>query len=97
VFIYGSVAKKTNRASSDVDILIIWNKFLPNTQEIKNELKKKFRKNVDLVSMVYKGKLVLDESDSGGNETFLNNIFSECVSVIGDINDIKLSEYVGKV
>jgi predicted nucleotidyltransferase len=99
VFVYGSVAKGTNRPSSDIDILIIWEKKIPkNIAKIKNDIEIFFKRKVDFVSLFYKGKITFDcdENNISQPESFLSNIITECIPIFGDKCDIILSEYIGK-
>lgn len=100
VFLYGSTARGTNKLNSDIDILIIWKNRVPhNISEIKDEIRSYFHKSVDMVSLIYRGKIMFYDDDQGRTESFLNNIITECILVLGngDKTDIKLSEYIGKV
>jgi predicted nucleotidyltransferase len=100
VFLFGSTAKGTNTEDSDLDILIIWNKRVPNyIIDIKTEISNMFNKKVDLISMIYNGTLMLsdDVTETVNVRTlFLYNVITEALPVIGDINEIELSEYIMK-
>ena len=101
ILLYGSTAKKRNNENSDVDIMVIWKKYIPsNIKEIKNELEQKLNKKVDLVVMLYRGKLILEDINEYTTDNitlFLNNVITEAVPIIGSVHDVKLSEYIGKV
>lgn len=100
VFLFGSTAKGTNTENSDLDILIIWNKRVPDyIIDIKTEISDMFNKKVDLISMIYNGTLMLtdDVTETVNVRTlFLYNVITEALPVIGDINEIELSEYIMK-
>lgn len=100
VFLFGSTAKGTNTEDSDLDILIIWNKRVPSyIIDIKTEISNMFNKKVDLISMIYNGALMLfdDVTETVNVRTlFLYNVITEGVSIIGDISEIELSEYIMK-
>jgi predicted nucleotidyltransferase len=101
LFICGSVARGTNNEYSDLDILVIWKGKIPsNIIELRNEIEYIVEMNVDLVSLIYKGKLMLDtniENITDKNMIYLNNVIIEAIAVIGSIYDIYLSEYILKV
>lgn len=100
VFLYGSVARGTNRLDSDIDILIIWEKKVSdNLEKIKNEIMKLFNRKVDLVSLLYKGKITFncDDNNISQSESFLSNIITECVPIFGNTCDIVSSVYISKI
>jgi predicted nucleotidyltransferase len=94
VFLFGSTAKGTNSKDSDVDILVIWNKKVPeNILDIKNNLIMKFNRKVDLVCMIL-GNVLYDHNSS---KNFIDNVVSDSISIFGDINDVYISRLVGKI
>jgi predicted nucleotidyltransferase len=102
IFLYGSTAKGTNKTSSDVDILVIWKKKVPdNVNDIKLMLETKFGRPVDFVSMIFRNRLITEPLDTlhptEPNSFFLDNVISEAVTITGNPKDIYLSEYVGKI
>lgn len=101
-FLFGSVAKGIHTESSDIDILIIWNK-IPSDSAIINlklDIIKEFDgKNIDLISMKYTGKISIDfddYDDFNNRICFLENVFIEAMPIIGLVDDIKLSIYIQK-
>jgi len=100
-FLYGSVARGTHNDSSDIDILLIWNKHVPNTipEKIKHELSSLFQRKIDLVSMIYKKQLMLDsdiDDEYDQHANFLNNVMSDAIPIYGTIDDIRFSSYASK-
>jgi hypothetical protein len=80
--------------------LIIWEKKIPkNIAKIKNDIEIFFKRKVDFVSLLYKGKITFDcdENNISQPESFLSNIITECIPIFGDKCDIILSEYIGKI
>jgi len=100
VYLFGSTARGTNTEYSDLDIMIIWNrKISENINEIKLEISSIFNKRVDLISMIYVGSLMLSNDATNildATSLFLHNVISEAITVIGDIHDIELSEFIMK-
>lgn len=96
VFLYGSMSRGTQHPDSDIDLMFIWNREVPsNSVEIMREISTFFSKKVDMVNMIYKGKLVEIVND---NEYFLSNVYQDSVPLFGgDRFDIKLSALIGKV
>jgi predicted nucleotidyltransferase len=95
VVLYGSYSRNQNNSSSDIDILIIWNKMPYNTKTIKDELVSLFNKNVDLVSMLFvkTNKNIQDTQEID----FLDNILVDGIVIIGtNINDLKFSKIIVK-
>lgn len=92
VVLYGSYARNEQKESSDIDVLVVWNK-LPDTQEIKQELVKLFNRKVDLVSMLYKNKSVDFEYD----KDFIDNIIVDGIIITGNNKyDILMSNIILK-
>lgn len=101
VYLCGSTARNTHKINSDLDILIIWKKYVPNNiHEIKTEIESLFNKSVDLLSLIYKGKLILDIDNFKIYDkwmTDLDNVITDAVPIIGNIVDIKLSDFGLKI
>jgi len=111
IFLYGSTARGDNTENSDIDLLIIWHKKVPvEIEKIKENLEYIFERKVDLVSMVTTIKPCVNDIDfdiyqipsknqttCNGNELFLSNVITDAVVIIGNIEDIKFSKYIGKV
>lgn len=99
VLLFGSYAKGLQKESSDIDVLIIWNKKVPDyTDKIKRELLELFERKVDLISMEYKNKpIFVDDVNVYDNMLyFLDNVLSEAIPIYGLVDDIKFSSYVCK-
>lgn len=97
IFLFGSVARKSQHAGSDVDLLVIWRYNMPTMEtvsSIKKDLERIFRSKVDLINMVYKRKL--QDYTQIGDTDFLDNIFPEVVPVYGnnDKQNIRLSRLI---
>ena len=100
VFLYGSTARQQNKEQSDVDILVIWKKRIPQSAvALKEKLEKIFSRKVDLVCMIYMKKLMydFDKIDLTQNECFLENVHRDAVSIIGDKEDICFSRHIKKI
>jgi len=99
VFLYGSTSRETNTDMSDIDVLVIWNKYVPIdlATQLREELAKTFLKKVDLVCMVYRNKMFYDfDNISTQNEVFLENVHRDAIPIFGDKEDIRFSENFGK-
>lgn len=81
-YLYGSTARRKNSVDSDVDIFIIWKNYVPHRDminTINEELRKEFKRRVDMVNYSYNGKSIkIGSSDS----CFIQNILSDAVSII---------------
>lgn len=103
VYLYGSTSRETNTAKSDVDIMIIWKKTVSKrVYNIKKDLGEMFDRDVDIVCMIYKGKVLHDFhlgdcTITKQNEIFLSYVWTDAVSIIGDKDDIRLSLHIGKI
>lgn len=99
-FLYGSTSRNTHTKTSDIDILIIWNKFVSINiaTQFKNELEKTFLKNIDLVCMIHRNKIIYNFNDiSTQNEVFIENVYRDAIPIFGNKRDILFSENVGKI
>jgi len=83
VYIYGSRARKTNKLTSDVDLIIFWKNMVDkeDLKEIKQQLEKDIQLPVDFVSCVHKKKWVdtCDERD----KCYYDLIVQDAVQVMG--------------
>lgn len=104
VFLFGSVAKNKHTESSDIDIMVIWNKN-PSVDVINNlkcDIINLFDgKKIDLISMKYTKKIILDIDDDivSSHENrifFIENVYIDAISIIGNTDDIKFSFYISK-
>lgn len=95
VVLFGSTARNTHNSESDIDILIVWNKKVPNNlHDIKKDLELKFNKKVDLISMIFDGNLI----DFDNDNNFIENIICDGIMIIGsNLNDILLSKIYSKI
>ena len=95
LFLYGSYAYNRASASSDVDLLVIWEKRIPDScSNIKSALVEKLGKHVDFVNMIYAGKIVNEKNQSNSN--FLENVYEDCIPIINDKCCILISHLIGK-
>jgi len=91
VILHGSVARSTNTELSDVDVLIIWNRKIPNNViEIRYELERLFGTKVDMACMIYKNK-IMDHKETDDNRAFLDNVRNDGSVIIGHLDDIFMS------
>ena len=94
VIIFGSTARETHKTESDIDILVVWKRIVPdNSVQIKLELETMFKKKVDLVNMIYIEK---DYEEVGQRKDLIDNINSDGIVVIGEKYDIFKSVLVNK-
>lgn len=96
VFLFGSMARKTQNMESDIDIIFIWNTKLPEEiLYIAKEISFFFGKKIDMVNMIYIGRLINDDN----NSLFLDNVYDDAFPIYGNIDpfDIKLSYMQGKI
>lgn len=89
VLLYGSTARKQNKEHSDIDLMFIWknNQIKYNFEDIKNQIKNIFSKNVDMINLIYisnKYKKYINHNDSF--DCFLNNIYIDAISIYGIID-----------
>ena len=93
--LYGSYSRRTNTINSDIDVLFIWKKLPESSHDIKRKIEIEFGKKVDMVNMIYKGKLIDNEED----DEFLTNVYEDGIVVHGHKQKdlIKLSMMIGKV
>uniref|UniRef100_A0A6C0ECM3 Polymerase beta nucleotidyltransferase domain-containing protein n=1 Tax=viral metagenome TaxID=1070528 RepID=A0A6C0ECM3_9ZZZZ len=86
IIIFGSRAKKLNKASSDIDIMTFWKKSFMLTQEQAEELGekivKKFNLHLDMVMMQYNPKATCD-TDHMIDEVFMDNVNEEGIVILG--------------
>ena len=97
--LFGSVAKRSNKENSDIDIILIFKHSVPNyINEVKSAIEDKHNCSVDIVCMIYKDKNITDPCYK--NEIFLDNIYEECIPFYGtdkDVFNIRLSRLIGKM
>lgn len=94
IFLFGSVARNTHTHASDVDVLMIWKKNIPNDiEEIKDDLMKTFGTNVDLICMIMESKM----QNFVSSQNFIDNVRCEGIAIMGDLNDVCISRLVGKI
>jgi len=96
VFLYGSTANGNNRADSDIDVLVIWKRDIPeDILKIKSELIMTFDRPVDLVNMIYAPR---QKHTYGASKLFVDNVHAEGIPVFpgNDKWDIYSSALIGK-
>lgn len=101
VLLFGSTATGKQTESSDIDVMIIWKhlpKKLESLDELKNKIVKIFNgKKVDLISMEFVDRLVLDlDTMTDSRACFLQNVLVEAIPIYGSVDDIKFSLYISK-
>jgi len=95
VILYGSLAIGKNRTTSDIDLMIIWQKksipSLEVLQNIKKSIEEIFITTVDLVNMVYMNKQITFIDDVEKEQEYmckdyyyLVNVYSEGIIIYGD-------------
>ena len=105
VILYGSLAIGKNRTTSDIDLMIVWQKknipSLEVLENIKKSIEKIFSTTVDLVNMVYMNKQITFIDDIEKEQEYLCkdyyyivNVYNEGVIIYGndDKNIILFSE-----
>jgi predicted nucleotidyltransferase len=105
VILYGSLAIGKNRTSSDIDLMIIWQKknipSLEVLENIKKSIEEIFDTTVDLVNMVYMNKQITFVDDMEKEQEYMCkdyyyivNVFNEGIIIYGndDKNIILFSE-----
>jgi len=103
VVLYGSLAIGKNRTTSDIDLMIIWNKknipSLEVLENIKKSIEEIFDTTVDLVNMVYINKQItyvddIEQEYLCKDYYYIVNVFNEGVIIYGneDKNVILFSE-----
>ena len=102
VILYGSLAIGKNRTTSDIDLMIVWQKksipSLEVLENIKKSIEEIFITTVDLVNMVYmnKHKTFIDDIEQYLNKdyNYIINVFNEGIIIYGneDKNIILFSE-----
>ena len=103
VVLYGSLAIGKNRTTSDIDLMIIWNKknipSLEVLESIKLSIEEIFNTTVDLVNMVYMNKQItfiddMEQEHLCNDYYYIVNVFNEGVIIYGneDKNVILFSE-----
>jgi predicted nucleotidyltransferase len=96
IFLYGSYSQGRATAASDVDVMVLWKKRVPELAKlhvIRAKLEEALGKSVDLVAMLYTDRMIdLDEFDN-----FIDNVYTDAVSVKGDREAIMLSQKMYKV
>ena len=99
-FIYGSRARKTNKSSSDVDLIIFF-KQLTNSEElkdIKNDLVKKIGIPIDFVACIYTKKWIEHTDDR--DICYFEQIKPDAIQIMGthDLSYlIETSKKLGKI
>jgi predicted nucleotidyltransferase len=96
IFLYGSYSQGRATVASDVDVMVLWKKRVPELAKlhvIRAKLEEALGKSVDLVAMSYTDRMIdLDEFDN-----FIDNVYTDAVSVKGDREAIMLSQKMYKV
>jgi predicted nucleotidyltransferase len=105
VILYGSLAIGKNRTSSDIDLMLVWQKknipSLEVLENIKKSIEEIFERKVDLVNMVYMNKQITYVDDIEQEQKYLCkdyyyiiNVYNEGVIIYGkdDKNIILFSE-----
>jgi predicted nucleotidyltransferase len=96
VILYGSLATGKNRISSDIDLMIIWQKksipSLEVLQNIKKSIEEIFITTVDLVNMVYMNKQItfiddIEQEYLNKDYYYIVNVFNEGVIIYGDYDN----------
>lgn len=97
VILYGSLAIGKNRTTSDIDLMIIWQKknipSLEVLENIKKSIEEIFNTTVDLVNMVYMNKQITFIDDVEKEQEYMCkdyyyivNVFNEGVIIYGNNN-----------
>ncbi len=93
VILYGSLAIGKNRTTSDIDLMIIWQKknipLLEVLQNIKKSIEEIFIITVDLVNMVYMNKQItfiddVEQEYMCKDYYYIVNVYSESIIIYGD-------------
>ena len=93
VVLYGSLAIGKNRTTSDIDLMIIWNKKNIPSPEVLENIKKSieeiFDTMVDLVNMVYMNKQItfiddVEQEYMCKDYYYIVNVYSESIIIYGD-------------
>jgi len=95
VVLYGSLAIGKNRTTSDIDLMIVWQKksipSLEVLENIKKSIEEIFITTVDLVNMVYMNKQITFIDDIEKEQEYLCkdyyyivNVYSEGIIIYGD-------------
>jgi len=105
VILYGSLAIGRNRTTSDIDLMIIWQKknipSLEVLENIKKSIEEIFDTTVDLVNMIYMNKQITFIDDMEQEQEYMCkdyyyivNVFNEGIIIYGndDKNVILFSE-----
>jgi predicted nucleotidyltransferase len=96
VILYGSLAIGKNRMTSDIDLMIIWNKknipSLEVLENIKKSIEEIFVTTVDLVNMVYMNKQItyiddIEQEYLNKDYYYIVNVFNEGVIIYGDYDN----------
>lgn len=86
--LYGSRARGTNRITSDIDVMVFWQKsnFPENTvlKNIYSELRSLFDLEMDFVVMKFSPHRKRDVSHSPSDKNFMNNVVAEGIIMFGD-------------
>jgi predicted nucleotidyltransferase len=95
VILYGSLAIGKNRKTSDIDLMIIWQKksipSLEVLENIKKSIEEIFVTTVDLVNMIYMNKQItfIDDIEKEylcKDYYYIINVFNEGVIIYNDYN-----------
>jgi len=105
VILYGSLAIGKNRTTSDIDLMIVWQKksipLLEVLENIKKSIEEIFDTTVDLVNMIYMNKQITFIDDIEKEQEYICkdyyyivNVFNEGIIIYGnkDKNIILFSE-----
>ena len=95
-FLYGSYARKQKKFN-DIDILIIWKKSIHyDVIEIKKEIQNELNYPIDLIHMIYIGKLI--EFDDKSKYFIEDNVYNDAINIFNHHKNIILeSKYIGKI
>lgn len=81
VFLYGSVSKNLHGPHSDIDLMFVFNRYVPSTMNVlKSMICKTFSRDVDMVCMLNKGRFVDHDTK---NINFIENVMIEGIHVYG--------------
>ena len=97
VILYGSLAIGKNRTTSDIDLMIVWQKksfpLLEVLENIKKSIEEIFDTTVDLVNMIYMNKQITFIDDIEKEQEYICkdyyyivNVFNEGVIIYGDVD-----------
>lgn len=91
VVLYGSVATGKNKATSDIDIMLVWNKYndiFKDMIDIEIQIKKIYNKEIELVSIRYNEKYNINDTHNNSID-YINNVCNEGIVLYGRIEGMK--------